>query len=405
MHQTIEQKFSINYSFPVVFCRDVFQPGNSILADVLAKAGTRRHRILAFIDSGVLLSCPDLKRRIETYARDHAASMELVAPPVPVKGGEACKNDPDILQRLHGIIEHHHLCRQSFVLAIGGGAVLDTVGFAAATAHRGLRLIRVPTTVLGQNDAGVGVKNSVNAFGRKNFLGTFAPPFAVINDFAFLDTLPERDLRAGIVEAVKVALIKDRDFFDYLHAQRHQLAEFSGQCMEKMISRCAELHIEHIGTQGDPFEFGSSRPLDFGHWSAHKLEEITGGTLNHGEAVAVGIALDTLYSREVGMLRQAGAVETVFATLKDLGLGLYHPALQELDIMAALGEFQEHLGGELTITLLTGLGSKKEVHSIDEKLMRRCIDLLEATAEPEAPRRSASLVRTSSATAAGSGSY
>lgn len=415
MHQTITQRFSINYSFPVLFCRDMFRPKNGILADIFAKAGPRRHRVLAFIDSGVLRSCPGLEQRIEDYAKAHAATMELVAPPVAVKGGEACKNDPATLHRLHGAIERHHLCRQSFVLAIGGGAVLDAVGFAAATTHRGLRLIRIPTTVLGQNDAGVGVKNGVNAFGRKNFLGTFAPPYAVIDDFAFLDTLPERDLRAGIVEAVKVALIKDRAFFDYLYSRRRRLARFSGRCMEEMIRRCAQLHIEHIGTQGDPFEFGSSRPLDFGHWTAHKLEEITGGALSHGEAVAVGIALDTLYSREVGMLRQPGAVEAVFAILEDLGIELYHPALQQLDIMTALGEFQEHLGGELTITLLTGLGTKREVHSIDAKLMRRCIDFLaerhrqlsagkpDETGEQEmtAARHSAPFVQPSPAAAAG----
>ena len=134
--------------------------------------------------------------------------------------------------------------------------------------------------------------------------------------------------------------------------------------------------MEHIGSQGDPFELGSARPLDFGHWSAHKLEEMTGGALNHGEAVAVGIALDTVYSHQTGMLQQPETVEEILATLEDLGLEIFHPALEQLDIMAALGEFQEHLGGELTITLLTGLGTKKEVHAIDADLMRRCIDLL-----------------------------
>lgn len=406
MHQVIEQQFSIQYSFPVVFCRDAFRPRNDLLAGLFAKAGRRRHRVLVFIDSGIRQACADLEGRIEDYARSHAAVMELVAPPITVQGGEQCKNAPDTLARLHAVIEHHHLCRQSFVLAIGGGAVLDAVGFAAATSHRGLRLIRVPTTVLGQNDAGVGVKNGVNAFGRKNFLGTFAPPYAVINDSSFLDFLPARDLRAGIVEAVKVALIKDRAFFDYLYDQRLRLAEFDPGSMEKMIRRCAELHMEHIGSQGDPFEFGSSRPLDFGHWTAHKLEEITAGALNHGEAVAVGIALDTLYSREVGMLRQPRAVEAVFTLLADLGLDLYHPALEQMDVMAALNEFQEHLGGELTITLLTGLGARKEVHAIDVKLMRRCIELLTTLprrlgADAEGPGKTAALVRPAIAAAGG----
>src|SRR5207247_5778183 len=106
--------------------------------------------------------------------------------------------------------------RQSYALAIGGGAVLDAVGFAAAIFHRGVRHIRCPTTVLAQSDSGVGVKNAINAFGLKNLLGTFAPPFAVINDQTFLDVLPERDKRAGMAEAVKVALIRDGAFFDWI---------------------------------------------------------------------------------------------------------------------------------------------------------------------------------------------
>jgi 3-dehydroquinate synthase len=375
MHPTIEQRFSIDYSFPVIFCRDLLQPANEILANLLSRSGSGRHRLLAFVDSGVLQACPDLPRRLAEYARTHAGVMELVAPALPVSGGESCKNDPAILSRLHGIIERHHLCRQSFVLALGGGAVLDAVGFAAATAHRGLRLIRVPTTVLGQNDAGVGVKNSINFRGRKNFLGTFAPPYAVINDFTFLDSLPQRELRAGIVEAVKVALIKDRVFFDYLREHRHRLAAFAAECLEVTIRRCAELHIEHIGSQGDPFEFGSSRPLDFGHWSAHKLEEISGGALNHGEAVAIGIALDTLYSSAIGLLPPAAA-EIVLTTLEDLGLTLYHQALDDLEIMGALGEFREHLGGELTIPLLAEPGCLHEVNLISEDLMRCCIEHL-----------------------------
>lgn len=377
MNKTITQRFAVDYSFPVIFCRDLFRPDNPILADLLAAAGPGPHRILACIDSGVLQARPELERQLEEYARAQAGIMELVAPVVPVAGGEGCKNDPATLPRLHNLIAQHHLCRQSFVLAIGGGAVLDAVGFAAATAHRGVRLIRVPTTVLGQNDAGVGVKNSVNFGGRKNFLGTFAPPYAVLNDFTFLASLPHRELRAGIVEAVKVALVKDAAFFAELYTQRRELACFAAGAMEAMIRRCAELHIAHIGSQGDPFEFGTSRPLDFGHWSAHKLEETSGGRLNHGEAVAIGIALDSLYSREIGLLPTASA-ESILNLLEELSLDLYHPALAKLEIATALAEFREHLGGELTIPLLTAPGALREVHSIDPARMRGCIDQLAA---------------------------
>jgi len=154
-------------------------------------------------------------------------------------------------------------------------AVIDAVGYAAATAHRGIRLIRMPTTVLGQNDAGVGVKNAINWLGRKNFVGTFVPPHAVVNDFEFIESLPNRDKTAGIAEAIKVSLISDKTFFYYLNANRKNLRELRQDVVEKMIVKCAELHLRHIRSSGDPFERGSARPLDFGHWTAHKLEELT----------------------------------------------------------------------------------------------------------------------------------
>jgi 3-dehydroquinate synthase len=375
MLQMIEQEFSVRYTFPVLFSRTIFDEGNRLLAELLRKAGKKRHKVLVFIDSGVIYSGPQLGRQIERYAGMHHNIMDLVAPPVIIAGGEQCKNEAAVIDLIHACIEAHHLCRQSFVLAIGGGAVLDAVGYGAATAHRGVRLIRIPTTVLAQNDAGVGVKNGINGYGRKNFLGTFAPPYAVINDFSFLNTLSPRDLRAGIVEAVKVALIKDRIFFKTLYKERQHLAAFAREAMENMIFRCAALHIEHIGTQGDPFETGSARPLDFGHWSAHKLEELTGHTINHGEAVAVGIALDSHYACRKGLISKT-ELYRILTLLEDLHLTLFHPALGDMDIKEALTEFQEHLGGDLTITLPAGIGDRKEVHAIDAGLMYYCVGLL-----------------------------
>ncbi len=373
--QTLEQQFSIRYTFPVFFCRNVFRTDEPLLASVLARGGTACHKVLCLVDSGVLAKHPFLAAQIASYADAHREVMELSGPVLRIEGGEGCKNKPAVMDTILKYVQEYHLCRHSFVLAIGGGAVLDAVGYAAAVAHRGLRLIRMPTTVLAQNDAGIGVKNGVNILGRKNFIGTFSPPFAVINDSAFLDTLPPRELRAGMAEAVKVALIKDSAFFYSLYEKRFDLAAFSLQPMEEMIHRCAALHMEHIGGGGDPFELGSARPLDFGHWSAHKLEEITGGQINHGEAVSVGIALDSLYSYYKEMIEE-NELRQIFTLLRDLGLPLYHPALDSLNIEAALGEFREHLGGELAITLLTGIGRKKEVNRIDTALMECCIDEL-----------------------------
>lgn len=381
----IRQSFSVSYSFPVLFTRGGFDEKNLILRDTLLRAGPKRHRVLLVVDSVVADADPGLFARCTSYAAAHADALELVAPPFVVRGGEGCKGDSSTVAAIHGLVEKHRIDRQSFILVVGGGAVLDAVGYAAATAHRGIRLIRMPTTVLGQNDAGVGVKNGINAFGRKNFVGTFAPPYAVINDFAFLRTLPARDLRAGMAEAVKVAAIKDAEFLSWLHRERRNLAAFVPEAVEYLIQRCALRHVEHIGSS-DPFELGSARPLDFGHWAAHKLEELTANEIRHGEAVAIGCALDSTYAFHKGLLTEVEHAK-LMQTFEDIGFELYHPALGRMNVEEALGQFREHLGGELCITLPDGLGKKLEVHEMDHALVKRCITLLAERAQRREERR------------------
>jgi 3-dehydroquinate synthase len=331
--------------------------------------------VLPVIDSEVLRCRPQLLEQLQQYAAAHSDIIKLVTPPLIVRGGEICKTDPREVNEFHELTQRHAICRHSFALVIGGGSVIDAIGYAAATAHRGVRLIRMPTTVLAQNDAGIGVKNAVNYLGRKNYLGTFTPPYAVVNDFDFLTTLPKRDRRAGMAEAIKVALIKDAKFFEWLHQERHRLGAFEDQAVETLVMRCAELHLQHIRTSGDPFEQGNARPLDFGHWVAHRLEELSDMDVRHGEAVGIGIALDSLYSHGAGMIGEAD-LDRILATLKDIGFTLYHPALAELNIERALQSFREHLGGELCITLLAAIGKGVEVNNIDSGLMARCAQRL-----------------------------
>ena len=367
------QRFDVTFEYPVAFTRGLFAPENPVLLDAIRRREPAvRHRVLGVVDAGVLRAFPDLPARVAAYAARHAEALELLGAPEVVPGGEQAKNDPDALARLWARFRDLGLDRHSFVLVIGGGAVQDMVGYAAATAHRGLRVIRVPTTVLSQNDSGVGVKNAVNALGAKNFLGTFAPPFAVLCDLDFLSALPPRDLRAGMAEAVKVALIRDRGFFDWLAGAAQPLARFDPAALETLVRRCALLHLEHIATSGDPFEHGSARPLDFGHWAAHKLEMVTDHALRHGEAVAIGMALDSRYAVEIGLLG-ADALAAILSLLEALGLPLWHDALGGAGILDGLDEFREHLGGELCITLLEDLGRGIEVRTVDREAMRRAI--------------------------------
>jgi len=376
------QEFSVPYRFPVSFTQDLFKPENSLLADTMSRIEPdKRHRFVVFIDEGLLDAQPELIADIQQYAQVHARQLELVSPPTCVPGGETIKSDLHFVEKMQKVIVDHHIDRHSYVIGIGGGALLDAVGLVAATSHRGIRHIRVPSTVLSQNDSGVGVKNGVNLFGQKNYIGTFCPPFAVLNDYRFIEKLPARDKVAGMAEAVKVALIRDPVFYGWLEENADRLATFDADAMQYMIRRCAELHMAQIGQGGDPFETGSARPLDFGHWSAHRLETLTRYHLRHGEAVAIGIALDAHYSVLSGLLPK-GNDERICFLLEHFGFKLWHPALEttnnvgNLDLIQGLTDFREHLGGELTITLLTSLGRGIEVHEMDEALVNDAIQWL-----------------------------
>jgi 3-dehydroquinate synthase len=365
----------VGYRYPVHFTNGLFADGNVLLKEVIvAGSACLPSSVLVVVDGGLYEHHRCLLKDISDYAHRHRDAIELAGTSLLVEGGEVCKNNPRWVRVVQEAIYKAGLCRHSYVMAVGGGAVTDMVGFAAATAHRGIRLIRVPTTVLAQADASIGVKNGVNAFGKKNFIGVFAPPWAVFNDFAFLHTLPQRDWIAGVAEAVKVALMKDGAFFDYIEEKASLLAQRDMEAMRQVIHRCAALHLQHIATSGDPFELGSSRPLDFGHWSAHKLEQLTQFRLNHGEAVAVGIALDMTYANRAGLLSGQDR-DRVLNVLRDLGFALHVPEL-DASVLGGLQEFREHLGGRLTITLLSGIGKPVEVHKVDERQVMKSIEWL-----------------------------
>jgi 3-dehydroquinate synthase len=376
--------FDVPFRFPVSFTRAAWDAENRTVLDALTRVHTesaRCHRVLVVIDDHVLRAQPWLPAQIHAYFTAYRDVIQLIEEPVVVVGGEAAKNDLvhtfTLLQR----INDEGIDRQSFIAVIGGGAVLDMVSFAAAIAHRGIRVVRFPTTVLAQADSGIAVKNSVNLFGKKNFIGTFVPPFAVINDVELLATLPLRDKIAGVSEAVKVALLKSVDFFRYLESHRAQLAAGDLEVLAPVVERSAELHLKHICGNGDPFELGSARPLDFGHWSAHKLEAMTNHRLRHGEAVAIGMALDLNYSVLKGYLDQI-SMQRILNLLDDIGFTLWDDALgdREADgcysVVKGLQEFREHLGGELHITLLNGIGSSFEVTEIDEDAVAHSIGAL-----------------------------
>lgn len=386
-------RFDVHFQFRLLQTDDTFAPGNETLLDVLQTDDSRPARCLVFVDSGVDAADPNLVKRIHRWFTAHeAAKVQLAATPDVVTGGEAAKADWDLVELVGRRCEEHGICRHSYLIVIGGGAVLDAVGLGAALVHRGIRLIRLPTTTLAQNDAGLGVKNGINGHGNKNFFGTFAIPYAIINDARFLRTLDDRDWRAGIAEAVKVACIKDADFLRWIACNASDLRQRSLPAMCRLIERCAQLHLEHITGAGDPFETGSSRPLDFGHWSAHRLEILSKHRLNHGEAVAIGVALDLLYAARLKLI-SSGDVELGLNALQDAGFQLWDEVLDLRDrqnrrsVLAGLTQFREHLGGELSLAMPDGLGRRRDIHELDEATFEACVRRLRRQARKTATGR------------------
>lgn len=377
------QSFSVPFEYPVYFTRSLFSQDNPVLINALNRLDENRcHRAAIYIDSGVADAHESIFEQINAYFSAFTGKATLVSPPKILPGGETAKDGWNLVKQLIEEISNMHLDRQSYIIAIGGGAVLDMVGFASAIVHRGLRLIRIPTTTLAQNDAGIGVKNSINDQAQKNFIGTFAPPFAVINDSDFLKTLDSEQWISGISEAFKVAIIKDSRFFDFLFNNASKFKSRDIEAMEQAVYGCARLHLDHIRKNGDPFEFGSARPLDFGHWAAHKLENMSNYQTGHGQAVSIGIALDSYIAMEQGFISR-DETEKIIQGLISCGLPVWDEHLAQkdkngsLEIIKGLEEFREHLGGQLTITLPDGIGKKIEVNEIDENAVTNAVNFLE----------------------------
>tara|TARA_B100001093_G_scaffold310076_1_gene295874 strand:- start:15964 stop:17145 length:1182 start_codon:yes stop_codon:yes gene_type:complete len=378
----IQRAIPITFQHRVSFTHGAFDAKNHILRDLVADSCElgEQSKVMVLLDSGVSDSNHGLAEKISQYFAVHVDTLNLVTEPLIMPGGEPCKNNWSLVEKIWRAVEFHKVCRHSYIVAIGGGAFLDLAGFGASTAHRGIRLIRMPTTTLSQGDGGVGVKNGVNYFGKKNWVGNFAVPFAIVNDLEFISTLPDRACRDGIIEAIKVALIRDKDFYQYLAENANKLGSLETRQLELAIRRSAENHVDHIATTGDPFEYGSARPLDFGHWVAHKLEQLSEFKVSHGEAVAIGMAVDIIYSVHVGLLARRTADE-ILNLIQTVGFKLWSSYLDQEQhgrpvILAGLEEFREHLGGKLTITLVPEIGEKLEVHEMDEDAILKSLEEL-----------------------------
>ena len=368
-NDSLDAPFSVDWIHRLRFSDDALINNGALDTLVQSLAPTK---MLVIVDSGLFSTNELFRTSLAAWCKRTEC---LCAEPVHIEGGESSKNDPEFVHRVLHEINKHTLCRKSCVLVIGGGAVLDAVGYATSIAHRGIPLIRMPSTTLSQGDSGVGVKNGVNYFGKKNFIGVFNPPHAVLNDFSLLQSLDERHWRSGLSEAIKVALIKDGQLLQEIENNKDALIERDIEAMKSVIQKSAELHLLHITECGDPFERLDARPLDFGHWAAHKLEPMTNYSLSHGDAVAIGLAIDLRCSVQLGLLDDTIA-KRVISLLQHLGFPTNHPELRNPDLLEGIEEFRQHLGGQLTLLMLEGIENPIDIHQLDEEIVLQAINEL-----------------------------
>lgn len=380
MYKIIKQSFKINFKYNIFFTKNIFDLNNTLLIKILNKENKTKKNIIIFIDKNVSKSHINLETDIKNYIHKHKKYINLTCQPIAITGGEKIKNHYNLVKCSYKLLDQYKICRQSFVISIGGGTLQDLIGYIASTAHRGIKLIRMPTTVLSQDDSGVGVKNGINFLNKKNFIGCFATPFAVINDYTFLNSLKKKEFIEGISEAIKVALIKDKNLFTLIEKNTTNIIDRNTLIMEKIIYSCAKLHAEHISKKGDPFETLSSRPLDFGHWSAHKIESLSKYKISHGESVGIGIVLDCTYSYLIKLLDK-NSWKRIINTFVNLKLPIYTKELSiqqnsKQIIFNGLEEFREHLGGKLTITLIKNIGTQLDIHHINVNIYKKAIKLI-----------------------------
>lgn len=290
------------------------------------------------------------------YLRDYqyalqAADLEVASCVLP--DGEQYKT-LQTLNQIYDALLSQRFNRDCTLIALGGGVVGDMTGYAAATYQRGVAFIQIPTTLLAQVDSSVGGKTGVNHPLGKNMIGAFKQPRVVLADLQHLDTLPDRELSAGLAEIIKYALIADLEFLGWLEQHMAALRQRDPHALREAVYRsCA--HKARI-VAADEFEQGERALLNLGHTFGHAIETAMGyGSWLHGEAVGVGMMMAADLSQRLGWLSEA-EVKRVEGVVAAAGLPIQAPELEVEQFIALMMQDKKVLAGNLRLVLLRGLG-------------------------------------------------
>jgi len=267
--------------------------------------------------------------------------------------GEATKQITTLMQIYDALVEHR-FGRDCVLIALGGGVIGDIVGFAAATWQRGVDFIQVPTTLLAQVDSSVGGKTAINHPGGKNLIGAFHQPLCVLSDMDTLNTLPDREFRAGLAEVVKYGLIADAELFTWLEQEHAGITHRDTERLQHIVRRSCEIKAQVVAA--DEREHAQRALLNLGHTFGHAIERCAGyGEWLHGEAVAAGTCMAAAFSARIGKL-EPGNVQRIRELFLQLGLPVDPPRVNAADFFAAMSLDKKVQAGTIRLVLLNSIG-------------------------------------------------
>ena len=269
--------------------------------------------------------------------------------------------------RLWGALGCAGFTRSDAVVGVGGGTVTDLAGFVAATWLRGVRVVQVPTTLLGMVDAAVGGKTGINMPEGKNLVGAFHPPAGVLCDLAVLATLPEADLAAGLAEVVKCGFIADPVILDLVEADPDGLRRADEPQLRELVERAVRVKAAVVAA--DPRESSLREILNYGHTFGHAVEQVEGFRWRHGEAVSVGMVYVAELARLAGRL-EAGVVARHRAVLESLGLPVSYPAGRWEELLTAMRRDKKTRGSLLRFVILEDIARPARLEGPEESLLR-----------------------------------
>jgi 2-epi-5-epi-valiolone synthase len=357
MTTRLQLRSELPASFPVRFVSRVLDPDAGALADLLPGPG----QVLAVVDPYARDQRDRVERTLAGYRERGLVERFAVMPVGATKRTKAMRPVTRVLRAADEL----GLGPGDRLIVIGGGTLMDIVGYAAYLYRHDTPYVRVPTTLVGMIDAGVGLKVGVNLNSHKSLLGAYHPPLACLCDVAFLRTLPPAELRCGLAEAIKMAVVCDAGLFDLIERHHHEiLAASEAPVVREILHRSIVAMLHQLSA--NPLEEDLRRLPDFGHEFGHALESISGYRLRHGEAVAIGMALSCRLATATGHL-PAADLDRILRLLTGVGLAVYDPACDPEVLWRRLhDEVVPHKAGRLHLVVPRRIGAGDFIDSIDE---------------------------------------